>query len=222
MASSVSITAENLPPPDIRIWPALTDYTESLAAMRRFTDTRDAATPDQIWLLQHAPIYTQGQAGRDEHLHGAGDIAVIRSDRGGQITYHGPGQIVVYLLLDLKRLGFCIRALVTRIEQAVIAALAGYGIQAYADAKAPGVYVDVDGARAKIASLGLRVRRGCSYHGLALNTDMDLAPFRSIDPCGYRGLAVTQVRDRGGPELEIVQADLQGHLLRFLGYEGSA
>lgn len=186
--------------------------------MRAFTDARSADTADEIWLLQHTPVFTQGQAGRDEHLLTAGDIPLIRSDRGGQITYHGPGQIVVYLLLDLKRLGYGIRSLVTRIEQSVIETLAHYDISAYADAQAPGVYVDVQGQRAKIASLGLRVRRGCSYHGLALNTDMDLAPFSQIDPCGYRGLSVTQVRDLQGPALEIVQADLQAALLRTLGY----
>jgi len=212
-----------VPPPLFRLWPGLTAYAESLAAMRAFTDARQPDSRDEIWLIEHQPVFTQGQAGRDEHLHtvdaGADSIPVVRSDRGGQITYHGPGQIVAYLLLDLKRLDYGIRSLVTRIEQSVIETLAIYNISAYADPAAPGVYVDVRGQRAKIASLGLRVRRGCSYHGLALNTDMDLSPFSQIDPCGYRGLSVTQIRDLGGPDLPQVQADLQAALQRRLGYE---
>lgn len=197
-------------------------YEDTLAQMRAFTDARDAQTRDEIWMLEHPPVYTQGQAGKAEHLLAPGDIPVVQSDRGGQITYHGPGQLVVYFLLDLHRLGFGIRSLVTRIEQAMVAVLAGYGIAAYADPQAPGVYVDdAAGApgRAKIGSLGLRVRRGCSYHGLSLNVAMDLEPFSRINPCGFRGLRVTQVSELGGPDrVETVAADLEPCLLSQLGY----
>lgn len=171
-------------------------YLDSLARMRRFTDARDAATRDEIWLLEHEPVFTQGQAGKAEHLLAPGEIAIVQSDRGGQVTYHGPGQLVVYVLADLHRLGYGIRSLVTRLEQSVIALLERHGIRAYADPAAPGVYVDAaDGTRMKIASLGLRVRRGCTYHGLALNVAMDLAPFARINPCGYQGLQVTQLSE---------------------------
>lgn len=200
--------------PHLRELPGLTDYALSAEQMRGFTETRTADTEDEIWLLQHPPVFTQGQAGRDEHLLMPGDIPVVRSNRGGQVTYHGPGQIVAYLMIDLHRAGYGIRSLVTRIEDALITTLAGYGISAYSDPDARGVYVDIDGRRHKIASLGLRVSRGCSYHGLALNTDMDLEPFTRINPCGYRGLRVTQVRDLGGPSLPQVQADLGRHLQR--------
>jgi lipoyl(octanoyl) transferase len=185
--------------------------------MRAFTDARTAETADEIWLLQHPPVFTQGQAGKPEHLLlDAGDIPLIRTDRGGQITYHGPGQIVAYTLVDLQRRGYGVRSLVSRIEQAVIDTLSGYGVRAYADLKAPGVYVDAAGERAKIASLGLRVRRHCSYHGVALNTDMDLAPFARINPCGYPGLRVTQVRALGGPPLPQVERDLERALIASL------
>jgi len=200
--------------PQLRELPGLTDYALSAEQMRGFTETRTADTEDEIWLLQHPPVFTQGQAGRDEHLLMPGDIPVVRSNRGGQVTYHGPGQIVAYLMIDLHRAGYGIRSLVTRIEDALITTLAGYGISAYSDPDARGVYVDIDGRRHKIASLGLRVSRGCSYHGLALNTDMDLEPFTRINPCGYQGLRVTQVRDLGGPSLPQVQADLGRHLQR--------
>lgn len=200
--------------PHLRELPGLTDYALSAEQMRGFTETRTADTEDEIWLLQHPPVFTQGQAGRDEHLLMPGDIPVVRSNRGGQVTYHGPGQIVAYLMIDLHRAGYGIRSLVTRIEDALITTLAGYGISAYSDPDARGVYVDIDGRRHKIASLGLRVSRGCSYHGLALNTDMDLEPFTRINPCGYQGLRVTQVRDLGGPALPQVQADLGRHLQR--------
>ena len=202
--------------PRLRVLEGLSDYETTLAQMRAFTETRGDDTPDELWFLQHPPVFTQGQAGRDEHVLMAGDIPVIRSNRGGQVTYHGPGQIVVYVLLNLHRAGYGIRTLVTRIEQALIATLAGYGIEAYADPLAPGVYVDIAGLRHKIASLGLRVSRGCSYHGLALNTDMDLSPFSRINPCGYQGLRVTQVRDLGGPDIDTVRIDLQRQLLRSL------
>ncbi|MFA5939034.1 MAG: lipoyl(octanoyl) transferase LipB [Sinimarinibacterium sp.] len=195
-------------------------YEEALARMRAFTDARDAQTPDEIWMLEHPPVFTQGQAGKAEHLLAPGGIAVVQSDRGGQVTYHGPGQLVVYFLLDLNRLGFGIRSLVSRIEQAMVEVLGGYGIAAHADPAAPGVYVDHAGGqagRAKIGSLGLRVRRGCSYHGLSLNVAMDLEPFARINPCGYRGLRMTQVSDLGGPDrVETVATDLGPHLLAQL------
>jgi len=164
--------------------------------MQTFTDSRTADTPDEIWLLEHEPVYTQGQAGKPEHLLHHTDIPVVQSDRGGQITYHGPGQLIAYLLLDVRRKGLGVRELVTALEQAVIRLLAAYGIAAVAKPDAPGVYVN----GAKIASLGLRIRRGCSFHGLALNVDMDLSPFLHINPCGYAGLAMTQCRALGGPQ----------------------
>ncbi len=168
-------------------------YGIAYADMRRFTAMRAASTPDELWLLEHPPVYTVGQAGRLEHLRRATAIPVERVDRGGQITYHGPGQVVAYALLDLRRRGLTVRRLVAALEQAVIDLLAGYGVAGERRPGAPGVYV----GGAKIAALGLRVRNGCSYHGLALNVAMDLAPFRDIDPCGYAGLAVTQLADLG-------------------------
>lgn len=169
-------------------------YEPVWRAMREFTARRDAGTRDEIWLLQHLPVYTQGMAGRNAHLprHDR-HIPVAKTDRGGQITYHGPGQVVAYLLLDLQRRKLGVRQVVRIMEHAVIALLSELGLVAAARADAPGVYV----ADAKIASLGLRVSRGCCYHGVALNVDMDLAPFLDIDPCGYPGLAVTQLRDLG-------------------------
>ena len=167
----------------------LVEYAPTLEAMRAFTDSRDRGSPDELWLLQHPPVFTQGQAGRPEHLLAPGDIPVIQVDRGGQVTYHGPGQVVIYLLLDLKRRNLGVRALVDLIEQSLVQLLAGYGIESAARPDAPGVYV----AGEKIASLGLRVRRGCSYHGLALNVDMDLEPFQRINPCGHEGLRVTSM-----------------------------
>jgi lipoyl(octanoyl) transferase len=170
------------------------EYQETWRAMREFTARRDAATADELWLLEHPPVYTLGIAGRAAHLpRVANGIPVVRCDRGGQITYHGPGQVVIYLLLDLRRRGLGVRALVRLMERAVIDLLASCGIAAEARAQAPGVYV----GGAKIAALGLRVSNGCCYHGLAFNADMDLAPFSAIDPCGYPGLAVTQARDLG-------------------------
>ena len=162
-------------------------------AMQDFTQSRDQSTPDEIWLLEHPPVFTLGLAGKPEHVLDAGDIPVIHIDRGGQVTYHGPGQLVAYLLLDLKRRGYGVRELVRRMEEAVIGLLAEDGIAAERKSGAPGVYVDC----AKIAALGLRVKRGCCYHGLALNVDMDLEPFSRINPCGYPGLAVTQTKDLG-------------------------
>lgn len=163
--------------------------------MQAFTNERDAATDDELWVLEHEPVFTLGQAGKPEHVLAAGDIPVIRVERGGQVTYHGPGQIVAYPLINLRRLGVGVRELVRRIEQAIIDTLAHWDIHAERVDGAPGVYVD----GAKIGALGLRVRRGCTFHGLAFNVAMDLEPFERINPCGYAGLKVTQVVDLGGP-----------------------
>ncbi len=191
------------------------DYEPVWRAMQAYTDTRTAESPDKLWLLQHPPVFTQGLNGRPEHLLDPGAIPVIQVDRGGQVTYHGPGQVVAYVLLDLKRRGLGVRELVTTLEQSVIDLLAEYGIAAQARRDAPGVYV----AGRKIASLGLRVRRGCSYHGLSLNVAMDLAPFRRINPCGYQGLEVTQLAELGGPtDTVAVEEALLSHLVRLLGY----
>ncbi|MEC5342207.1 lipoyl(octanoyl) transferase LipB [Brenneria populi] len=166
-------------------------YEPVSRAMHEFTDLRDDRTLDEIWLVQHLPVFTQGQAGKAEHLLTPGDIPVIQSDRGGQVTYHGPGQQVMYVLVDLKRRKLGVRQLVTAIENTVINTLAHFQIAARARADAPGVYI---GER-KICSLGLRIRRGCSFHGLALNIAMDLAPFQRINPCGYAGMEMTQISD---------------------------
>ncbi len=171
----------------------LTDYRPTWDAMRRFTDDRGPETADEIWLTEHPPVFTQGLNGRAEHLLAPGDIPVVQIDRGGQVTFHGPGQLVLYCLLDLQRLGIGVKGLVGTIEKSVIELLAEYAIDAKTMAGAPGVYVD----GAKIAALGLRVRKGCCYHGLSLNIDMDLEPFARINPCGYRGLEVTQLVDLG-------------------------
>lgn len=169
------------------------DYRETWDAMKEFTHSRSANTRDQLWITEHAPVFTQGLNGRAEHLLDAGDIPVLQIDRGGQITYHGPGQLVLYCLLDLDRLGLGVRGLVSKIEASLIDLLQGYGIEAHARAGAPGVYV----GQAKIAALGLRIRKGSCYHGLSLNVDMDLEPFTRINPCGFSGLAITQLRDLG-------------------------
>jgi lipoyl(octanoyl) transferase len=172
----------------------LCDYAPIWRAMREYTLTRTAASPDELWLLEHRPVYTLGVAARPAHLPRVPNgIPVVRTDRGGQITYHGPGQPVVYLLLDLRRRRLGVRELVRCMEQAAIELLAGYGVRAHARPEAPGVYVD----EAKIAAVGLRVREGCCYHGIAFNADLDLAPFGVIDPCGYPGLRVTRARDLG-------------------------
>ncbi|RMH89095.1 lipoyl(octanoyl) transferase LipB [Lysobacter pythonis] len=170
-------------------------YAPVWRAMQGFTDARDATTPDEFWFVEHDPVFTLGQAGREEHVLMPGDIPVIHVDRGGQVTYHGPGQIVVYPLLDLKRLKIGVRDYVCRIEQAIIDTLGEWNILAARREGAPGVYV----GGAKIAALGIRVRRGCSFHGLAFNIAMDLAPFRRINPCGYAGLKVVSMADLGGP-----------------------
>lgn len=175
--------------------------------MRRFTDERDHLTTDELWVVEHPQVYTLGQAGKREHILNAGAIDIVESDRGGQVTYHGPGQIVVYTLIDLRRAGIGVRQLVTRLENAVIDTLSQVDITAESRPDAPGVYVD----ERKVAALGLRVRRGCSYHGLSLNIDVDLAPFSGINPCGYEGLEVTSLRDLGisNPKSELVEWLLQ-------------
>ena len=189
------------------------DYEPTWQAMRAFTDARTVDTPDEIWLLEHPPVYTLGQAGRPEHLLRDTGIPLVKIDRGGQITYHGPGQLVVYLLIDLPHRHLTVRALVNLMEQALIDCLAGYGVAATRRAGAPGVYVD----DAKIAALGLRVRRGRSYHGLALNVDGDLTPFSSINPCGYAGLRTVRMKDFGiVDDVEQVGERLLVHLLRLL------
>lgn len=166
----------------------LQDYQTTWQRMREFTDSRDAQTSDELWLLEHPPVFTLGQAGKPEHLLNPGTIPIIKTDRGGQVTYHGPGQLVVYFLIDLRRKPWGVKCLVSLIEQSVIALLKEYGVTAHLKEGAPGVYVDNE----KIASIGLRVRHGCSYHGLSFNIKMDLMPFSLINPCGYSGLKVTQ------------------------------
>ncbi|WP_313912589.1 lipoyl(octanoyl) transferase LipB [Tahibacter sp.] len=205
-----------MPPVLVRELPGLWPYEPVWRAMQAFTDARTAETPDEFWLLQHEPVFTQGQAGKAEHVLAPGDIPVIAVDRGGQVTYHGPGQIMAYVLVDLRRRGLGVRELVQRIEQAVIDTLGHWNIGAERREGAPGVYVN----EAKVAALGLRVRRGCSFHGLAFNAAMDLEPFHRINPCGYKGLAVTQVLDLGGPaSLAVLQSSLVDELARQLGLQ---
>lgn len=170
-------------------------YLPVLEAMRALTDTRDSATPDQFWLVEHDPVFTQGQAGKPEHLLMPGDIPVVHTDRGGQVTYHGPGQVVLYPLLDVRRSNIGVRDLVTALENAVIDVISGYGVTARARPDAPGVYVSTEMGEAKIASLGLRIRRGASFHGVALNVDGDLSPFSRINPCGYVGMSMVNLAD---------------------------
>jgi lipoyl(octanoyl) transferase len=190
-------------------------YQPVLEAMRTFTDQRDEVTPDEFWVLEHEPVFTLGQAGKPEHVLAAGNIPVIRVERGGQVTYHGPGQIVGYPLLNLRRLGIGVRELVDRIEQAIIDTLEHWNIVALRRPGAPGVYV----GEAKIGALGLRIRRGSSFHGLALNVAMDLEPFHRINPCGYQGLQVTQVLDLGGPgSIAAVEDVLIDELSRQFGF----
>lgn len=194
----------------------VTRYSETLALMRDYTDSRDEVSPDELWLLEHEPVFTQGQAGKDEHILCAGDIPVIQSDRGGQITYHGPGQLVCYVLIDIKRAHFGVRDLVDGIEQAVIGLLGTYGIKGHSKKEAPGVYVQ----ESKIAALGLRVRKGRSYHGLSLNVSMDLEPFTRINPCGYEGLQVTDMNTLGiNEEMSSVSSRLVEQLVRQFGYD---
>jgi len=197
------------------------DYLPVWRSMQKLTDARNNDSDDEIWLLEHPPVFTLGQAGKSEHILDQGDIPVLHIDRGGQVTYHGPGQLVVYLLLDIRRLGLGVRQLVDRIEQAIIKLLADYGIEATSRRDAPGVYV----GEHKIAALGLRVRRSGCYHGLSLNIDMDLEPFTRINPCGYPQLAVTQIRDEmkdwdkhGDMTAARIGSDLLTHLTADLGY----
>lgn len=192
------------------------DYEPVWKAMHKFTDERTEEDVDQVWLVEHNPVFTQGQAGKAEHVLNAGDIPVIQSDRGGQVTYHGPGQLVAYFLINIRRKKFGVRDLVTHIENLVINTLKAYNINSTARPDAPGVYVDGK----KICSLGLRIRRGCSFHGLALNVDMDLSPFLRINPCGYQGMEMAQVSQLGGPsELENVEQQLIQELVELLGYD---
>jgi lipoyl(octanoyl) transferase len=187
----------------------LVDYVPTFAAMQSFTADRDNGTSDELWLCEHPPVFTQGLSGKPEHLLCDIGVPVVQIDRGGQITYHGPGQVVAYLLLDLKRRGLKVRDLVNRIEQAVIDTLNDYAVAANRRTGAPGVYV----GNAKIAALGLRIKGGCSYHGVSLNVDMDLSPFQAINPCGYAGLTVTQLRELVGEGDTVrVAAALAEHL----------
>jgi len=193
----------------------LQPYTPCLQAMQTFTDSRCKSSEDEIWLLEHEPVFTQGQAGKAEHILQQTQVPVVQTDRGGQVTYHAPGQLIAYLLLDLKRLGLGVRQLVTVMEEALVATLAQCGVDARAKADAPGVYVE----DAKIASLGLRVRKGCSFHGLALNIDMDLSPFLAINPCGYPGLNMVQLTDLAvNVDKHEVAQQLLSQLMQRLGY----
>jgi lipoyl(octanoyl) transferase len=210
--SSVLIPASQIPHPVIHTL-GLVEYQPTWEAMKRFTNERTPDTRDEIWLVQHPPTYTQGLAGLPEHLLGQTDIPVIKIDRGGQITYHGPGQIVAYLLLDLRRWRLNVRELVNLMEQAVVDLLGEYGVAAQGRVDAPGVYVN----EAKIASLGLKIRHGCCYHGLALNVDMNLAPYNLINPCGYKGLRVTQCVEQGiTASFNELQAELTQNLIHGL------
>lgn len=203
--------------PIIKKFPGLQDYTYVWQKMKNFTVNRNADTNDEIWLLQHPAVFTQGQAGKPEHVLAPGTIPIIQTDRGGQVTYHGPGQLMVYLLLDLQRLNIGIRKLVTLTENAVIQLLSDYNIVATTKCAAPGVYVN----DAKICSLGLRVSKGCCYHGLAFNIDMDLEPFSRINPCGFQGLRMTQLSDLLQPiNWQEIETKLLDHLTHNLGAAG--
>lgn len=189
------------------------DYAKVWQAMQTFTDNRTPETPDELWLVEHPSVFTQGQAGKTEHLLMPGDIPVVKTDRGGQVTYHGLGQQVIYVMINLKRKKMGIRQLVTVIENSIIGALKDHAIEAIAKADAPGVYV----AGKKIASLGLRVRKSCSFHGLALNVNMDLTPFLRINPCGYAGLEMTQTAELNGPQnIQAAGESLVTHLTNLL------
>jgi lipoyl(octanoyl) transferase len=210
----VNAATDALPAPILR-WLGCVDYEPTWRAMQRHADSSGPGTPDELWFLEHPPVFTLGLNARAEHLLAPGDIPVIHIDRGGQVTYHGPGQLVVYPLLDLARLRLGVRTLVEAIERAIAATAATWGISAAGRRDAPGVYV----AGRKLASIGLRIRRGRSYHGLALNVAMDLEPFRRINPCGYAGLEMTQLAELGGPvDLRIVAEALAPRLLSELGF----
>jgi len=211
-AAPQSPEGERVPAPVLRHLGRV-EYQPTWRAMQRFTEERSAATPDEVWFLEHPPVFTLGVNASRAHLIAPGDIPVVQIDRGGQVTYHGPGQLVVYPLIDLRRLGFGIRDFVTALERAVIDLAAQFGIAAECRRNAPGVYV----AGAKLASVGVRVRRGGSFHGLALNVALDLEPFTRINPCGYEGLAMTQLSTLGGPRsVPAAAAALEPHLMRAL------
>ena len=210
--------ARTTPPPPVIRRPGLCEYQPTWRAMQRFTGERDAATPDEIWFLEHPPVFTLGLNASRAHLIAPGEIPVVQVDRGGQVTYHGPGQLVVYPLVDLTRVRLGIRDYVSALERAVIELAGEFGILAEGRRDAPGVYV----SGRKLASVGVRVRRGASYHGLALNVALDLEPFARINPCGFQGLEMTQLADLGGPRSVADCADaLEPHLLRALGYPAS-
>ena len=191
-------------------------YEPTWRAMRDFSSKRDRGTADELWFLEHPPVFTQGQAGRPEHVLGPGEIPVVQTDRGGQVTYHGPGQLVCYVLVDIERMGLGVRELVSIIEQSIVDTLSHWSVTSAPRREAPGIYVDGQ----KIASLGLRVRRGCSYHGLALNLSMDLSPFARINPCGYAGMAMTQLSDLVSQlDAAEVAEVLEVELIKGLGYE---
>lgn len=192
------------------------DYVSCWENMKTFTDNRNECTPDELWLLEHPPVFTQGQAGKAEHILSAGNIPIVQTDRGGQVTYHGPGQLVAYTLFDLRRLGIGIRSLIERLESAVILTLSEYGIHSQGRRDAPGVYVN----EAKICSIGLRVKRGCSYHGIALNVNMDLSPFQGINPCGFKNLAVTDIAKQSGQNatVQAVEKQITPHIQDIFGY----
>jgi len=195
------------------------DYLSCWQRMQNFTNARHEETPDEIWLLEHLPVFTQGQNGKPEHIINPGNIPIVQTDRGGQVTYHGPGQLMVYTLIDIKRKKLNVRELVTLLEQSIIHLLAENHISAYGKREAPGVYVlTADGER-KICSIGLRIRRGCAYHGIAFNVGMDLEPFTRINPCGFTGLKMTQLSTLGGPvETEVAGRHLINYLMKNLGY----
>jgi lipoyl(octanoyl) transferase len=196
-------------------------YEPVFAAMRAFADRRDNSTADELWWVEHEPVFTQGQAGKEEHLLMPGDIPVVKVDRGGQVTYHGPGQIVGYPMVNIRRLGIGVRQLVSALENAMISTLAEHGIDSYARPDAPGVYVAGPAGHTKIGSLGIRIRRGAAYHGLSLNVDMDLSPFQRINPCGYQGLEMTQVKDLVAgpvPSMAVLQQGMLMLLKDALGY----
>jgi len=196
-------------------WLGEQDYMSCWQAMKTFTDTRGTTTPDEIWLLEHKPVFTQGQNDKAEHVLNAGNIPVVQTDRGGQVTYHGPGQLMVYTLIDLRRLKLNIRELVSLLEKSVIDLLAAHNITAYAKREAPGVYVE----NQKICSIGLRIRRGCAYHGIAFNINMDLEPFSRINPCGFTGLKMVQLAELGGPDsTQEAGKQLIEYLIKNLGY----
>lgn len=197
-----------MPPLKVRLL-GCQPYIPVWQAMQDFTNSRTPDTPDEIWLLEHEPVFTQGQAGKAEHVLAPGDIPVVQADRGGQVTYHGPGQLIAYLLLDVRRSPMNVRELVSLMEDALVAVLAEYGVEAHARPDAPGVYV----GDAKIASLGLRIRRGCSFHGLGFNVSTDLEPFSRINPCGYAGMAMTRLADLAS---RVDFADVQARLLQQL------